>query len=63
MVVNMSDITTNDDGYRTFSVRWPDALVDEVDRRAKADRRPRNQWLEIYVERKFAQDKAIEDSA
>lgn len=56
----MNDTTPTEDGYRSFSVRWPVALVDEVDRRAKADRRARNQWLEIFVERKLAQDAAME---
>lgn len=52
---------TEEETRTAFSLRLPNTLVDEIDRQARADRRSRNNWLEVYVERKLAEDRAARD--
>lgn len=52
-MVVMSDTATTEetDDLQTIVVRWPKSMVAEIDARARGDRRSRNTWLEIEVQK------------
>lgn len=41
------------DGVAKVSISFPPELLERIDRKAAADRRPRSQWIALQLERMF----------
>lgn len=52
-----------EDTWKAFSLRLPPDLVERIDELAKADHRPRNNWIEVQLRAAVDRKDAIDQLA